>query len=120
MISTQRVISGSSLLPILQSRNQTHELWLRLLALSQLSYRHIEPLKINEVEIIDTTELELIYKGLGLSLEKTLLSGLKLRLAGYYNSNKKQFDSGQAIIINWLTWFSQNKQKIQEAFIAYQ
>ena len=72
--------------------------------------------ELNESQLVDIDELNIIYKNLGNSFKNTLIKGLKLRTAGYVNSNKNQFNAGQMLISKWLSWFIDNKTEIQEAF----
>lgn len=72
--------------------------------------------ELNEAKIIDTDELDNIFPELGKNFKNIVINGLELRAAGYINSNKKQFDAGQKLVGQWLTWFIQNKDAVQAAF----
>ena len=72
--------------------------------------------ELNEAQIVDTDELDNIFPELGKNFKTIMITGLKLRAAGYINSNKKQFDAGQKLVGQWLTWFIKNKDAVQDAF----
>ncbi|MBU0468693.1 MAG: glycosyltransferase family 39 protein [Candidatus Omnitrophica bacterium] len=72
--------------------------------------------ELAEAQIIDTDELDNILPELGKNFKNIVINGLELRATGYISSNKKQFDAGQKLVGQWLTWFIKNKDAVQKAF----
>jgi hypothetical protein len=68
---------------------------------------------LNEALLVDCKKLNKRFDDFGSRFETVYIKGLTLLIDGYDNNNSENFISGQILLDNWGSWYSENFEKIK-------
>lgn len=72
--------------------------------------------QLQEARQVDIRELNQLHDGLGERFANYLVKGLERLMVGYATGNQQSYGAGQALLNQWNSWISNNKDMLQKAF----